>query len=177
MKKRGRKIAEYAVITLAIAAAAFFAVKCISLSPKEKTPPKESQESAGTISVELTIDFSTVYNDDNYTKLSEAHKTSSDLPEGGYYVKNETVTVDENSAVLDALIACCEQNDLPLFYQTAEQNAYHTAYVEGIGTLFEGDCTKASGWVYTVDGESPDVGMDAYQLSGGEKIDVTFVLF
>ena len=174
MKKRTRKITEYAVITLIIAAVVVFAVRFISLSPKDKKQHKEPDK---TITVELTIDFSTVYNDDNYAKLTEAHKTSSDLPESGYFVKNETVTVGENSNVLDALIACCEQNDLPLYYQTAEQNAYHTAYIEGIGTLFEGDCTKASGWVYTVGGESPDVGMDSYQLEGGEKIDVTFVLF
>ena len=107
MKKRTRKTTEYAVITLIIAAAAVFTVRFISLSPKDKKQQKEPDK---TITVELTIDFSTVYNDDNYAKLSEAHKTSSDLPESGYFVKNETVTVGENSNVLDALIACCEQS-------------------------------------------------------------------
>ncbi len=45
-----------------------------------------------------------------------------------------------------------------------------TAYVDGIGNLFEKDCGKKSGWMYTVDGDLPMLGVDEFDLKGGENI-------
>lgn len=42
-------------------------------------------------------------------------------------------------------------------------------YIEGINNIFEMDFGKASGWIYTVNGESPSVGCANYKLSDGDE--------
>jgi|GEM_PF-5233542 len=43
-------------------------------------------------------------------------------------------------------------------------------YVKGINGLYEKDNGPNSGWLYTVNGDSPSVSADTYELDGGEKI-------
>lgn len=35
--------------------------------------------------------------------------------------------------------------------------AYNSAYIEGIGNLYEFDCGNLSGWMYSVNGVWPDL--------------------
>ena len=45
------------------------------------------------------------------------------------------------------------------------------AYVAGIQYLYEFDFGDLSGWVYHVNGVSPDVGCGAYALADGDRIE------
>ena len=42
---------------------------------------------------------------------------------------------------------------------------YNSYYVEGINQLYELDCGKNSGWMYSVNGTFPNYGASAYKLS------------
>lgn len=48
--------------------------------------------------------------------------------------------------------------------------AYKTAYIEGIGNLYEHDCGELSGWLYQVNGAFPGFGCSQYELSDGDEI-------
>ena len=39
---------------------------------------------------------------------------------------------------------------------------YKSYYVEGINQLYEFDCGKNSGWMYSVNGEYPNYGASSY---------------
>lgn len=48
--------------------------------------------------------------------------------------------------------------------------AYNSAYVQGIGHLYEFDCGQGSGWMYSVNGAFPNVGCSSYTLQAGDVI-------
>ena len=47
---------------------------------------------------------------------------------------------------------------------------YHSAYIEGIGNLYEFDVGELSGWMYSVNGWFPNYGCSRYQLQNGDVI-------
>jgi len=47
---------------------------------------------------------------------------------------------------------------------------YGTYYVKGIGGLYQFDCGSESGWMYSVNGRTPNVGASNYQVSNGDAI-------
>ncbi len=48
---------------------------------------------------------------------------------------------------------------------------YKSYYVEGINQLYEFDCGKNSGWMYSVNGKYPNYGCSSYKLEDGDKIE------
>ena len=51
---------------------------------------------------------------------------------------------------------------------------YDTAYIEGIGNLYEFDCGELSGWLFRVNGEFPGVGCSDVILSDGDIIQFVY---
>jgi hypothetical protein len=51
---------------------------------------------------------------------------------------------------------------------------YGSYYVEGIGNLYEFDCGRQSGWVYTLNGASSNYGCSSYVLKDGEHIEWSY---
>ena len=47
---------------------------------------------------------------------------------------------------------------------------YDSYYVEGINQLYELDCGKNSGWMYSVNGTFPNYGASAYKPKDGDVI-------
>lgn len=50
-------------------------------------------------------------------------------------------------------------------------SAFKSYYVEGINQLYEFDCGKNSGWMYSVNGEYPNYGASSYNLKDGDKVE------
>ena len=50
-----------------------------------------------------------------------------------------------------------------------------TNYIFAVGGLYSGDCGELSGWLYTVNGESPTVGLADYALKDGDTVRFYFV--
>ena len=48
---------------------------------------------------------------------------------------------------------------------------YNSAYIEGIGNLYEFDCGELSGWTYRVNGWCPNYGCSRCQLQPGDTIE------
>ena len=51
---------------------------------------------------------------------------------------------------------------------------YGTAYVEGIGNLYEFDCGEGSGWMYRVNGNYPNFGCSRYILQDGDTVEFRY---
>jgi len=47
---------------------------------------------------------------------------------------------------------------------------YQSAYIEGIGNLYEFDGGPTSGWMYSVNGAYPNCGSSAYVLQNGDTV-------
>ena len=53
----------------------------------------------------------------------------------------------------------------------SQSPVYETAYIEGIGNLYEFDAGALSGWMYRVNGWFPNYGCSSYQVQDGDVIE------
>lgn len=91
------------------------------------------------------------------------------LPKNGIIFPAQTVTFYEGETVYDVLQSVCRENKIHM--EASWTPMYNSAYVEGIGNLYEFDCGSGSGWMYRVDGWYPNYGCSRYQLKQGDKIE------
>lgn len=100
--------------------------------------------------------------------LSVSCETIRDKIDSDYMLVPETelVFLDGESA-FDVLERVLAHERIPLDYTG---NTEFDVYVRGIGGIYEMDHGEMSGWMYTVNGDFPDVGCGAYELSDGDEI-------
>lgn len=112
----------------------------------------------------IAIDCKTIL--DNTEKLNSAKK--SFVPSNGVILPTTTVTFNEGDTVIDVLKKVTRENGIQMEFE--DNPVYGTAYVEGIGNLYEFDCGDLSGWEYCVNGWYPNYGCSNYVLENGDVI-------
>ena len=70
--------------------------------------------------------------------------------------------------MFDVLKRVCRDNKLHMEFSNTP--VYHSAYIEGIGNLYEFDCGDGSGWMYSVNGQFPNYGCSQYSLNEGDTV-------
>ena len=84
------------------------------------------------------------------------------------WIPTTSYTVDENDTVYDIMKMIAKKTG----FQILERASQYGTYIEGIAyngvSLKEFDNGKNSGWMYTVNGEHPNVGVDAKYLEDGD---------
>ncbi len=91
------------------------------------------------------------------------------IPSDGVIFPKSELEIAEGASVFDLLRQAARESGLQLEYEgTAAGDRF--AYVEGIAYLYEAQYGELSGWMYFVNGESPDMGCGAYVLSDGDTV-------
>ena len=91
------------------------------------------------------------------------------VPKDGWMLRATTVPFTEGDSAFDALTYICRQQNIALEFSYTP--LYHSAYIEGIGNLYEFDCGGRSGWTYTVNGKVLRQGASAYILQDGDVVE------
>lgn len=91
------------------------------------------------------------------------------VPEDGWLLEPAEVNFQEGQSVFDVLQQVCRENKIHLEFSTTP--VYGSAYIEGIGNLYEFDCGAESGWMYTVNGWFPNYGCSQYTLQDGDTVE------
>ena len=135
--------------------------------PEGKPLPVEPQnakvtDKTGTCT--LSISCSTILNN---MDLLNKEKTEL-VPADGWILKEIKVTFYEGESVFNVLQRTCKQQKIHMEFSNTPM--YNSAYIEGIGNLYEFDCGELSGWMYNVNGWFPNYGCSRYQLKDGDKI-------
>ncbi|SHH22999.1 S-layer homology domain-containing protein [Tepidibacter thalassicus] len=81
----------------------------------------------------------------------------------GYIIRKTKVEIEENDTVLDITKRILNKNSID--YDISG------GFVESIDGLANGDKGAKSGWLYNVDGKTPDVGADSIEVRKGQKIE------
>ncbi len=100
--------------------------------------------------------------------------TSAMLPADGVILPAQSVEITEGESVFDVLQRVCRENGIPMEFSMAP--IYNTAYIEGIGDLYEFDCGSMSGWMYCVNGVYPNYGCSKYELKDGDVVEWHYTL-
>ena len=109
--------------------------------------------------------------------LGDSHHSSSmsnggphGLARGGLatWASVSTMEADARDTVWNVLERVMEANNLSVNQDS--NNSYGSVYIRAVNGLAEFDNGPNSGWMYTVNGSHPDVGVSAKYLSNGDNI-------
>ncbi len=81
-------------------------------------------------------------------------------------LNRQDVRIEEGDSVYSVLEKTLDENSIVLYTRGSKNNIY----VEGIGDYFEFDYGPSSGFVYYIDGVSPNISSSKYILDGTENI-------
>lgn len=90
------------------------------------------------------------------------------VPADGWILQPTEVTFYEGESVFNVLQRTCKQNGIHMEF--TDTPIYNSAYIEGIGNLYEFDCGELSGWMYKVNDWFPNYGCSRYALADGDVI-------
>lgn len=96
------------------------------------------------------------------------------IPSDGWILKPERVEVSDGESVFDILLRVCKDNNIHMEYSWTP--IYNSAYIEGIGNIYEFDCGELSGWMYKVNSWYPNYGCSRYVVKNGDVIQWNYTL-
>jgi len=101
--------------------------------------------------------------------LDEMNKEKVKLvPENGVILEEIEVEFEDGESVFDVFRRVLK--DKKIHFEYVDATAYNSVYIEGIANLYEFDCGKLSGWMFSVNDVYPGLGCSAYTLMDGDKI-------
>ena len=86
------------------------------------------------------------------------------IPRDGVVLDTSTFDLAEGETVYDILAQAARKNGISI-------DVNSVGYVSGIAYIYELDFGSLSGWMYFVNGESPNVSCNRYVLSDGDEIE------
>ena len=135
---------------------------------EEKTEPQYEKEEIKTYTCSLIVRCDALL--EKIDKLSENKQDY--VPPNGIIYSGSKIEINGEETVFDVLKRETEANNIHL---DAEQSiVYNSVYVKGIGNLYEFDCGD-SGWIYTVNGESPMHGCSQHKVNNNDKIEFVYI--
>ena len=90
------------------------------------------------------------------------------LPEDGIIYEKTEVSFTEGESCFDILER--ELKNEGILIESSITPATKSVYIEGINNLYEFDCGKQSGWMYTVNGDVPNVSCSEYKIKENDEI-------
>ena len=116
-------------------------------------------------STKITVSV-TIKGDSKHGTTSSPHG----LARGGLatWASESNVEADTAETVWDVLQRVGKKHNIT--FTASDNNAYGTVYISAVNGLGEFDNGKNSGWMYTVNGTHPEVGVAAKYLKNGDNI-------
>ena len=90
------------------------------------------------------------------------------VPEDGVVLPAVEATFYEGESVFDVLRRETKRAGIHMEY--VDTPIYNSAYIEGIGNLYEFDCGERSGWMYKVNDWFPNYGSSRYVLADKDVV-------
>lgn len=116
----------------------------------------------------LSISCATILN--NMENLVEGKDVL--VPSDGIILPRTEVTFYEGESVFDVLQR--ETKNRRIHMESSFTPMYNSAYIEGIGNLYEFDCGSESGWEYRVNGWFPNYGVSRYVVQQGDEVEFLY---
>lgn len=116
----------------------------------------------------LSISCATIL--DNMDDLAEGKEVL--VPADGIILPRTEVVFYEGESVFDVLQR--ETQNRQIHMEHVFTPMYNSAYIEGIGNIYEFDCGSGSGWEYCVNGWFPNYGVSRYAVQQGDEVQLLY---
>lgn len=144
----------------------FEATDSAIVQPEQSQQSEETQQAQSQCTV--TISCGTIL--ENLDKLDENKREL--VPSDGLILAETEADFNEGDTAFDLLQEVCRASEIHL--EAAVTPLYGSAYIEGIGNIYEFDCGSLSGWMYSVNGEFPNYSCSEYTLSEGDVVEFVY---
>ena len=134
--------------------------------PEEHPAPTQQDGEISDEEFHCTISISCAVILDNMEKC-KAEKREL-VPEDGWLLEPTEVVFYSGESVFNVLQRTCRQKKIHMEFSNAP--IYNSAYIEGIGNLYETDVGDISGWMYSVNDWFPNYGCSRYALADGDVV-------
>lgn len=139
-------------------------------APAQQARPQpvepEDAQVADTADCTCTVSITCEVLLDNMDKLAQNKRPL--VPEDGVLLPETQVMFAAGESAFDVLQRVCRENKIHM--ESSFTPLYNSAYIEGIGNLYEFDAGSLSGWMYTVNDWFPNYGCSRYQLRSGDVL-------
>ncbi len=105
---------------------------------------------------------------DNLDSLDKSKRSL--VPSDGVLLNVEKAEIRDGDTAIDILLRETKSRKMHMEYSGVGD----TAYIEGIGNLYEFDCGSLSGWKYKVNGKFPGIGCGGYVLSPSDSVEFLY---
>lgn len=122
--------------------------------------------------VTLSIRCDTIL--DNYEDLDPQLQSEKYVPADGMILEPTQYVLRKDDSVFDILNRAVRNEQIQMEYQGAKDNAYGSAYIQGINYIYEFSCGPLSGWMYEVNGEFPSYGISRYKPEDKDVIELVY---
>lgn len=154
--------------------------KATTTNPTTTTVPTTQTTTETKDYCTVKIECNTIY--DNLPKLKSGKQ--SFLPTSGVIIDDAKVELKGDESAFDVIKKACEENvctDSCKYCKSGGVQieytytpAFNNYYIEGIHQIYEKDCGTQSGWMFSVNGDFPDVGTSSYAVLPGDVIVLSF---
>jgi hypothetical protein len=119
--------------------------------------------------VTLTVECSDIF--DHWDDLDKALREGDFVPKNGTFIESTDFVLLDGDSAFDLLERALAYEKIALDYDGTAASAY----VTGIGGIYEFSCGASSGWQYEVNGIAPNVGCSDYELTDGDNVVFTYI--
>lgn len=134
--------------------------------------PSEYYSQSGTGDVRVTVSADCSAALAAMDRIDEEVNPASVIPADGAVITECAVAVEEGASAFDALAAAAREQRVAVDYV----GSFYGVYVRGIGHIYEFGFGDMSGWLYTVNGGSPDISAGEYILSEGDRVEFIYTV-
>lgn len=131
----------------------------------EAVEPEQDGDGKAVLTCSLSVRCESVL--ERLDKLKR--EKASIIPPDGVMLAPTEAVFHQGESVFNLLQRELKRNKIHLEFVNTP--LYHSAYIEGIGNLYEFDCGELSGWMYKVNGQTPNYGCSQYQLKDGDAVE------
>ncbi len=110
----------------------------------------------------------------HWESLPEELKKGDYLPEDGMISPEAEYVLRPGDTAFTLLQRVARHDKIPLEFEGADANVYHSVYIEGIQYLYEYSCGPLSGWMYRVNNVFPGYGCSQYVLKDGDRVEFVY---
>ncbi len=138
------------------------------LEPDAKVKIQEESIEKDVLSCSLAVRCDTLLDNMDSIAPEKIHL----IPESGSILPEIEIEFSEGESAFDVLKR--ELINRTIHFEFTKNPMYDSAYIEGIGNLYEFDAGELSGWIYRVNGEILSVGCSQYKLKNGDEIEFLY---
>ena len=131
-------------------------------SIKEETAGEEDRSCTVSISCEKLVGMKLPDGKDRF------------VPGNGMIMPPTVVSFSEGETAFDVLKRICKGKKIQIEYSWTP--VFDSYYIEGINNIYEFDGGDESGWIYKVNGWSPNYGCSSYKLSDGDVVEWAYTV-